>query len=148
MKKKHVLLIILVGLILINIPEYYGPESYQTTGKIVKVVHGFMVSHNLNVYNVRDLNMLFRKISHFCLYTFMSFTSIMILLRKAKWRLWSFLGGVLITFSIACSDELLQTFIPGRTGMFVDVLLDSTGIVFGMLLMIIVVYSYNSDNPI
>lgn len=148
MRKTHILLVILMGLILINIPEYYGSESYQTTGKIVKAFHEFMVSHHWNVYNIRDLNMLLRKIAHFCLYTFISFASIMILLRKAKWKLWSFLGGVLIAFSIACGDELLQTLIPGRTGMFIDVLLDSTGIIFGMLLMIVVAYSYNSDNPI
>ena len=35
----------------------------------------------------------------------------------------------------ACTDELHQTFVPGRAGMLKDVLIDGIGIFFGVLLM-------------
>jgi VanZ family protein len=39
-----------------------------------------------------------------------------------------------ICFIFACIDEYHQTFIPGRTGQFSDVLIDMIGVIFGCLL--------------
>ena len=43
------------------------------------------------------------------------------------WRLASVLRGVGSTFVVASCDEFHQTFVPGRTGLFSDVLLDTCG---------------------
>ena len=51
--------------------------------------------------------------------------------RLGKTMAISFLGSVLYS----CSDEWHQTFIPGRSGQFRDVCLDSFGIAAGILLM-------------
>ena len=47
----------------------------------------------------------------------------------------SFLG----TFLYACSDEFHQLFIYGRSGEFRDVMIDSTGGIIGLLLIIFIV---------
>lgn len=46
---------------------------------------------------------------------------------QAAWRLRSALLGVAGTFLTASADEYHQTFVPGRTGLFSDVLLDTCG---------------------
>lgn len=43
------------------------------------------------------------------------------------WRFRAVLRGVGCTFLVASSDEIHQTFLPSRTGLFSDVLLDSCG---------------------
>ena len=48
-------------------------------------------------------------------------------------RRWpAFLTGLLFCFLYACSDEFHQLFVPGRAGMFSDVLIDTVGVLFGL----------------
>lgn len=48
-------------------------------------------------------------------------------------RRWpAFLTGLLFCFLYACSDEFHQLFVPGRAGMFSDVLIDTVGVQFGL----------------
>jgi len=46
--------------------------------------------------------------------------------------------GIFIAMSYGISDEIHQLFVPGRHGSFVDILIDSVGILFASLL-----YSFN-----
>lgn len=49
-----------------------------------------------------------------------------------------FLGPIptfLLTLALAAADEIHQTFVPGRSGSLRDVLLDSTGILAGILIL-------------
>ena len=41
--------------------------------------------------------------------------------------------AIIITFLYACSDEFHQLFIPGRSGEFRDVMIDSTGGIIGIV---------------
>ena len=50
--------------------------------------------------------------------------------KKARWP--AFLTGLLFCFLYACSDEFHQLFVPGRAGLFSDVLIDTVGVVFGL----------------
>ena len=44
-----------------------------------------------------------------------------------------------LSFIYACSDEVHQYFVPGRSGMFSDVVLDTIGASVGVLLVVLVV---------
>ena len=44
-----------------------------------------------------------------------------------RWRLWSSLLALAATFCVGGLDEWHQTFLPSRTGMFTDVLIDTLG---------------------
>lgn len=79
-----------------------------------------------------------RKLAHFSVYTalafllsgfFHSFEA----LKKAACYVISFL----IAFIFSCSDEIHQYFIPGRSCQITDVLLDSGGMIFGILIFIL-----------
>jgi VanZ family protein len=48
-------------------------------------------------------------------------------LRTKVWRWQSWIFGVASTFLVASGDELHQSFLPSRTGMFSDVVLDTCG---------------------
>lgn len=74
-----------------------------------------------------------RKLAHF-----LEFTSLGLLLgwrismdRIKTWILPTFLSGV----SVACVDELLQHFSPGRAPRILDVCIDAAGVVLGIGLL-------------
>jgi VanZ family protein len=48
-------------------------------------------------------------------------------LRTTTWRWRSWVAGMLSVFLVASADELHQSFLPSRTGLFSDVLLDTSG---------------------
>lgn len=54
------------------------------------------------------------------------------LLEAKKWKI--FLRAEVFCALYACSDELHQYFVPGRSCRFFDVCVDSTGAFFGALL--------------
>lgn len=49
----------------------------------------------------------------------------------------------LISTLYAASDEIHQLYVPGRSGQFSDVLLDSAGVFAGVLISLVVVHIYN-----
>ncbi|GFZ34412.1 teicoplanin resistance protein VanZ [Clostridium zeae] len=46
--------------------------------------------------------------------------------------------GILLTFGYACTDEIHQLFVPGRTGKFRDVLIDTSGAIFGGMVITLI----------
>lgn len=50
----------------------------------------------------------------------------------------SYWKSVVIAFLYACTDEFHQLFVPGRAGMFTDVLIDASGALITMMLVWIV----------
>lgn len=45
--------------------------------------------------------------------------------------------SIVCTFIYACTDEIHQIFVPGRAGRFTDVLIDTSGAIFAMLVIYI-----------
>jgi VanZ family protein len=63
------------------------------------------------------------------------FSSFFTALKKENWHLIS----LALTFFYACTDEVHQIFIPGRAGRISDVLIDTTGALFGIAVYFIIV---------
>lgn len=78
-----------------------------------------------------------RKLAHYSVYTALGFLASMTV---GKRRLLSRKSGgvMLFCFLYACSDELHQYFVPGRSCQFTDVLIDTGGALTGMLFSFIV----------
>ena len=74
---------------------------------------------------VAFVEFLFRKGMHIVGYGIVT-VIIFVFYRKLKWRFPTLLALITI-FVIACLDELRQSFLPGRTGLFDDVKLDVLG---------------------
>ena len=79
-----------------------------------------------------------RKCAHFSVYTSLGFC-----LSTAVGRRRLFSPGSLlalgVSFLYACSDEIHQSFVPGRACMFTDVLIDTSGALTGMLISLVLI---------
>lgn len=79
------------------------------------------------------LNFIVRKAAHFSEYSLLAFSIAFHLTvwgKKGKRR---YLFPIMISFLYAATDEYHQIFVPGRSGMFTDVLIDTSGAAFGTL---------------
>ena len=82
---------------------------------------------------------LIRKVTHFVGYGIVALL-FYLLYRKLAWKLPALIA-IITVFFIASLDEFRQTFSPGRTGIFSDVVLDTAGaICFVFLAKIILIF--------
>lgn len=117
-------------------------ESQQTSeGLTKKVLMTFESFRNLSEEQqteiIKGIQFVVRKGAHFSVYTALgiSLFSAMLLTFKAKllW-LWAWLTAVLY----AISDEVHQFFVPGRSMELRDVLIDSSGALLGILIVVLI----------
>ena len=143
MKKAISITLVIIWMIIVFLfSSQIGDDSQVTSGNTIRKVITFL---NNDIDRVRleeiveFLQPFTRKLAHFTLYTlggivifnmFNCFT-----LQKNKRIIYSFLTGALY----ASTDEIHQLFVPGRSGMIKDVLIDSLGIITGILIYIIVI---------
>lgn len=78
------------------------------------------------------LTVIVRKGAHFSEYALLSMLAFSAF-RRVKRHSLRWLFAVLFSFVYSCSDEFHQTFVPGRAGLFRDVILDTSGAAFGAL---------------
>lgn len=105
------------------------------------VPHWSAMSEAKHEQIVESLHTLFRKCGHFSEYTVLGilmtctvrqFLKIKSRLTLPKAEIWL---PVLLSFLYAVSDEVHQRFVPGRSCEFRDVMIDTGGACFGMLLL-------------
>ncbi len=148
--KLIIIRIILSILILINFITIFGfseQNGEQSTGLSRSIT--LSVLNTFDDYNepltemqeaqVLNVEHIIRKLAHFTIYTILG----LLLMSLAetfdftnKKRL---LLSVLIGFLYACLDEFHQSFTPGRTPLFTDVLIDMLGVIVGSLIVLICV---------
>lgn len=138
---KKIIGLIFMGVLMIilyKMPVLYGSNSDQISSGLMQHFYDFMKSRDLRVYSVRDLDFLFRKLMHFMIYSTICIILIVIIKKIGK-RWWiAFLTAPILPIFIAFADEKLQTVTPGRSGMFIDVMLDCSGVAFGIFIMLII----------
>lgn len=85
---------------------------------------------------LEEINHILRKSGHFSFYGLLCVLFVRgwlltfarnAALATAAWRRRSWIMGVAATFLVASGDEFHQSFLPSRTGLFSDVLLDTSG---------------------
>ena len=101
----------------------------------------FLFSNQPGVESTKLASNLFvRKLGHFSEYAvlgffaFAYFSNIFQTGREKIQLETSFFISFLFCFSYAVSDEFHQTFVIGRNGNFIDVLIDSVGVLFGIII--------------
>jgi len=83
-----------------------------------------------------------RKAAHFTLYMvggFIIYLTCLSFTNEVKVRFKNIIISILGSFLYACSDEFHQKFSYGRSSEIKDVLIDTTGAIFGILIAIIIV---------
>ena len=97
------------------------------------------VRHGLenNIISLNTLIFLVRKTAHFTEYAilgalfYLNFKQLTKLNRHPK----KILLPIIFSFLYACTDEIHQIFVPGRSAQFRDILIDTLGATFGCLLI-------------
>ena len=121
-------------------------ESKQTSGGVAELILRVVVpdfdglSREEQAEMIESIQYFVRKGAHFCGYALLGillFTAFSCHFEKLT---------LLVILSLsasalyAASDELHQRFIPGRSGEFADVLLDSTGALLGIMICLAVTF--------
>lgn len=109
-----------------------GEESSNKSGFIVKIVQ-FFLGEESNPKIAENLSFIVRKTAHFSIYALLGFLvsgsfALRKLFSKAMWIV------LLICFLYACSDEVHQLFVPGRSGHIRDVAIDTSGAFLGIVI--------------
>lgn len=138
------LLLIETFFIIFGFSNQNGEESGNLSGKIAQFVVKQLPEEkieNKEQFLIRTEKVI-RKIAHFSIYTLvglllMSFISTYSLEEKNE-IFFSLSIGILY----AMSDEIHQAFIPNRSAQITDVILDSMGVLLGVLLVLALIKIY------
>ena len=119
-------------------------KSSNTSGKTIRIIINILpntrnMDENEKEQIVSDLQPITRKLAHFSLYTLGGILIYNFInafnIEFSKKFIFSFLiGGI-----YAISDEFHQLFIPGRSGEIRDVCIDSSGVLLGIFIMIVLI---------
>lgn len=123
-----------------------GPASASSSHSVLYLIGH--ISKNLTGHNLVTalspaafsfLEFIVRKCAHMFAYFMLSILTISFMFTYKKYPLrFKACISLLVSFLYACSDEIHQFFVRGRSANFKDVLIDSTGACIGILLTIIV----------
>lgn len=79
-----------------------------------------------------------RKIAHFSIYTLVGLLLMSLLSTYKIEEIKRIYISMIVGIIYATSDEIHQAFIPGRSAQITDVVLDSMGVLFGILLVLLI----------
>lgn len=156
--QKNVLRGILIVLLLCTFYIIFGFSSQdgEKSGGISKRITDFILEksskyNSLEISEKKQVNKrterVIRKIAHFSIYTLVGFLLIALLStyenikRKNQIYISTMLG-----ISYAISDEIHQSFTPGRGPKITDVFIDSLGVFFGIIVILLIVEIINIKN--
>lgn len=140
MKKRYIVLLI-IG-ILWNIFIFTqsllpSNNSSELSGFLSQNIYKILTYLNINV-NPDNLHFILRKLAHFTEFFILGilWSAIYHKLHNKMWIYMTLLYG----FVVAFIDESIQTFIPGRDGNFIDVIIDFSGILISVFIYIFISY--------
>ena len=136
-------LIIINCIVIFNFSSEPSEKSNKTSGKVVDtIVENCPQTKNLDgkekEKKKEEMVVPVRKTAHFSVYMCLG-TLIYLFVRTFKGKnVKKILISIGLAFLYACSDEVHQTFVDGRSGEFRDVLIDTCGAGFGVLAVCLV----------
>lgn len=108
--------------------ETSGESTKRSDGVIINTISffkGSKLTRKEKLVYTEALVTLVRKGAHFTIYFILGLLVNSFIFEYTKKFKYLFMISLLICFLYACSDEIHQLFVVGRSGMFSDVLLDS-----------------------
>ena len=138
---KHVIRYILIICIIVLCCKIFsfssqdGGVSADTSRQFTEIVLKIL-GLECNDRTIEIINPVIRKVAHFSVYMLLGFLT-MCTCETFKWqRVYKFDFSIMFAFVFACSDELHQRLVPGRSGEFADVCLDTVGAMLGVLIVL------------
>ena len=148
-KKLVIIFTILCALWLGVIFAFSNASSLESDSESKGIVRYIVETFNKDKSNseinkiVNKLNKPFRKIAHFTVYLILAILLSFLILNIKSMKLSYYnIICILSCFLYACSDEIHQLFIIGRTGQFTDVLIDTLGAICGCAIFNYIYHKY------
>ncbi|MCI8547848.1 MAG: VanZ family protein [Bacilli bacterium] len=141
-----ILLILLLGTfyIIFGFSSQNGEKSGELSSNITKFILKKMNYDDIENYEkiLKRTEIIVRKIAHFSIYTLvglllMSFVSTYKLKQNIR-----IIISLCIGILYATSDEIHQLFIPGRSGQITDVIIDTMGVLLGIIVLLTLLEIY------
>ncbi len=118
--------------------EDNGEKSNKKSDGTIIFLSRFIVGHKLNKKEqtkyINKYVVLVRKSAHFIIYLILGLSIISLLYEYKIINTKAIIIALIVSILYACSDEIHQILIPGRTGKILDVLIDSTGAFIGIII--------------
>lgn len=146
---KHIIRYILMICIIIlccaifNFSSQEGQVSSGTSSKVANILldifaNGKEMTLQEKETQIEIMQPFVRKGAHFSIYMLLGIL-VMCCAQTFKWHNeYRFDVSVMFTFLYACTDELHQRFVAGRSGQFSDVCLDTVAASFGIIIVLII----------
>ena len=156
--QKNVLRGILIVLLLCTFYIIFGFSSQdgEKSGGISKKITGLILEKSSKYNSLEQMKKeevskrterIIRKIAHFSIYTLVGFLLMALFSTyesiKRKYQIYI---SAIIGILYAISDEIHQSFTPGRGPKITDVFIDSLGVFFGMTVILLIVEIINRKN--
>lgn len=129
------LLLILQMLFIFTMSSFGSDSSNAQSSQIIQVLHQVFpnLSSRTSGLDANTLAFLVRKTAHFTEYTILGVLFYLFYRQTLPQKngLQLFVLAILSSFLYACTDEIHQLFVPGRSGQFTDILVDTLGASFG-----------------
>ncbi len=134
---------IAILIFIFNMSSANADESTKVSGRFIEKMaeifiddfKNFEINHKILL--VKSMQNLVRKLAHFSIFFALGYCVNGFVCTFNLTFLFRNLFSSVFCLFYAIFDEIHQTFVPGRSGQASDVLLDFTGSIFGILLMIV-----------
>lgn len=117
--------------------ELSGTVAYRLLGATEQVFRVGFSGQELLAY-AEEIEYPIRKAAHMTEYAIMGLLSFAFYAGLVKQNKIRYLLALCTSMLYAVTDEIHQLFVPGRTGQFIDVCIDTTGAAIGLLLLALV----------
>ncbi len=141
----RIILILSIILVLFGVIFNFSSQNGEKSGKLSKQITIAITKNIKYIQNLdskekeqvlRKVEHIVRKTAHFSIYALLGLL-LMSLMKTYKLKEIKRIGISFIMGAVyAISDEIHQSFVPGRGPMVQDVLIDSLGVIFGILICI------------
>lgn len=136
-----ILLILLVGtfFIIFGFSSQDGEESSGISRKITEIITDkiLRLSDDNKIQIVDRMESVIRKIAHFSIYTIVGVLLMGFVSTYKIDEMKRIYISIVIGIIYATSDEIHQSFIPGRSSQLTDVMIDTMGVALGICLILI-----------
>lgn len=134
------ILIVIWMIVIFNFSNQGGTKSSGTSSKVTRVIINTVTKdkEQPNKQTMEHIEKVVRKCAHYTIYTIGGFLIMNYTYSMEKTKKQKILGSLLFGAFYAGTDELHQYFVPGRSAQVTDVVLDSFGVITGILIYLLI----------
>ncbi len=151
--KINILRIILIVLLLSNLWIIFGfsNQNGEQSGSLSREITETITKNIKSIQKLDEpqkekilskIEHIIRKLAHFSLYTSLGFLTMSLITTYKLTEKQRIILSLCIGSTYAITDEIHQIFIPDRTPKIGDVLIDTSGVIFGIIIVIIGIKIY------